>query len=87
MNDMEKIVEMKPGDTLVGLFDKVERGKTIHVKGLNYESVRSEAARNNKLARLLKEVGPYDRKFTISKVLMEGYISITHTVPAKEKIS
>ena len=84
---MEKIVEMKPGDTLVGLFDKVEKGKTIHVKGLNYESVRSEAARSNKLARLLKEIGPYDRKFTVSKILKVGYISITHNKIVKKKIS
>lgn len=87
---MEKVIKMKPGDTMVGLFNKLgkkEKGYKFHVSvnQLNYDGVRQLAVMRNREARLLKEIKKWELKFSVSKMQREGYITITHVDNSIEK--
>lgn len=79
---MDKKIEMKPGDTIVGLFKKLKYpGDTIHIKDEKrekYQSLRNESVRWNERARLLKEIEPYQVKFSVLRSLKEGYTSVVY---------
>lgn len=52
---MEKKIELKPGDTIVGLFKKMKQpGDILHVKDEKrdrYQSIRQEALRTRRTKR------------------------------------
>ncbi|NDV93511.1 hypothetical protein D0T84_01090 [Dysgonomonas sp. 521] len=79
---MKKKIELKPGDTIVGLFKKLKYpGDILHVKDEKrdrYQSIRQEALRHNDKARLLKEIEFWQVKFSVLRTLEEGYTSIVY---------
>lgn len=87
---MEKKIELKPGDTIVGLFKKMKQpGDIIHIKDEKrdrYQSIRQEALRHNGNARLLKEIESWQVKFSVLRTLKEGYTSIVFVDHAKVEV-
>ena len=79
---MEKTIELKPGETIAGLFKQLKNpGDIIHVKdvfGEKHLSMRNAALLENKVARAAKEVEPYQVKFRILRSLKKGYTSIEY---------
>lgn len=77
---MEIKIELKPGDTIVGLFKNLKHpGDILHVKDEKkecYASIRNESVRLNREARLLKEIESWQVKFSVLRTLKEGYTSI-----------
>lgn len=77
---MERNITFKPGMTITGIFDKLkEPGDRIKLSGFVAESgYRAEARRRNSMARITKEVGKKDIKYSVSVNRRDGILSLTY---------
>jgi hypothetical protein len=77
---MAKKITLKPGDTISGLFDKMKKGESIRLSRYDVKesSIRQEAVRRNRDARVFKEVAPYQKKFSVSNQEKEGFLTVTY---------
>ncbi|SHG33540.1 hypothetical protein [Dysgonomonas macrotermitis] len=79
---MVRTIEMKEGDTIVGLFKKLKKpGDILHVKDeirRKARSISQEATRQNKYARMLNEISQHELKYSVIVTEKEGYTTIRY---------
>jgi len=86
---MEKTYQIKPGETLTGLFKKLKSpGDVLHLidtERKRYRSLRQAASTLNRLARAGKEIKFYQVKYSVFISLKEGHTSIIYADHSKEE--
>lgn len=76
---MEKVIEVKDGFTITGMFDRMQIGDIYKIpyNKSRHSGIKSEAARRNRDARLIKELqNRMDLRFRVSEVEYPGYTSV-----------